>query len=197
VGVLLVLFLLSGFAALLYQIVWQRALFAFYGIDITSATIVVTAFMLGLGVGSLVGGLLSKRAGDKVLPLFAAFELGIALFGFFSLEVFAGVAAETLHLPRLAMGLVAFLLVLIPTTCMGATLPLLVEHATRRSGNVGRSVGVLYFVNTLGAALGSFAAVGFLLGLLGQSATARSAAVLNLLLAIAVMVLHRAAKRVP
>ena len=50
-GILLILFLLSGFAALLYQIVWQRALFAFYGIDITSVTIVVTAFMRSIGPG--------------------------------------------------------------------------------------------------------------------------------------------------
>jgi predicted membrane-bound spermidine synthase len=193
--VLLFIFLLSGFAALLYQVIWQRALFAFYGIDITSVTVVVTAFMLGLGVGSLTGGALSKRAGERVLPLFAAFEFGIGLFGIFSLDIFAGVAAGTLHLSRLATGFVAFLLVLAPTTFMGATLPLLVEHATRRSGNVGRSVGVLYFVNTLGAALGSFAAAALLLGLFGLEATTRGAAALNLMLGAAVIWLHRRTAR--
>jgi len=149
--------------------------------------------MLGLGVGSLTGGVLSKRAGDRALPLFAAFELGIGLFGFFSLDIFAVVAATTLDLSRLATGLVAFLLVLVPTTFMGATLPLLVEHATRRSGNVGRSVGVLYFANTLGAALGSFAAAAILLGLLGLEKTTYTAATLNVLLGCAVLALHRRA----
>jgi MFS family permease len=150
--------------------------------------------MLGLGLGSLAGGALSARAGNRVLPLFAGFELGIGLYGFFSLDLIAAVAARTLDLSRLATGLVAFLLVLVPTMLMGATLPLLVEYATRRSGNVGRSVGVLYFVNTLGAALGSFAAVGFIMGALGQSGTTRSAALLNVLLAAGVLALHRATR---
>ena len=187
---LLVVFLLSGFSALLYQLVWQRALFAVYGIDIASVTVVVTAFMLGLGVGSLVGGHLSRRAGRAVLPLFAAFELGIGLFGLASLALVDVVASFTVSASRPVTGVVAFLL-LLPTTFMGATLPLLVEYATRRTGNVGRSVGSLYFANTLGAALGSFAAAGFLLALLGLAGTTYAAAFLNLLLAAAILVLHR------
>ena len=50
------IFVLSGFAALVYQVAWQRALFTIYGVDVESATVVVTAFMLGLGLGSLAGG---------------------------------------------------------------------------------------------------------------------------------------------
>ncbi len=53
-------FFVSGFPALIYQIVWQRALFVIYGLDAVSVTIVVTAFMLGLGLGSLAGGALSR-----------------------------------------------------------------------------------------------------------------------------------------
>ena len=49
------IFVLSGFAALVYQVAWQRALFTIYGVDVESATVVVTAFMLGLGLGSLAG----------------------------------------------------------------------------------------------------------------------------------------------
>lgn len=188
---LLLVFLLSGFAALLYQVVWQRVLFAVYGIDVTSVTIVVTAFMLGLGVGSLVGGALSRRAPRAVLPLFAAFELGIGAFGFFSLDVFGAVASFTLGASHAATAVVTFLLVLVPTTLMGATLPLLVQYATSRSGNVGRSVGTLYFVNTLGAALGSFAAAALLLRLFGLRATTQAAGVLNLLLGAAILVAVR------
>ena len=62
-------FFLSGFAALLYQIVWQRALFAIYGINIESVTMVVTAFMLGLGLGSLAGGALSKDPQSQAPPI--------------------------------------------------------------------------------------------------------------------------------
>jgi len=188
---LLVLFFLSGFAALLYQVVWQRVLFSVYGIDITSVTVVVTVFMLGLGIGSIAGGALSQRMRRAALPLFALLELGIGVFGYFSLPLFAAVAGRTLDLSRFATGVVAFLLLLIPTTLMGATLPLLVSHATARSHNVGRSVGALYFANTLGAALGAFAAGMLLLGLFGLAGTVRGAAVLNLLLAAGVFVLWK------
>src|SRR5262252_2519141 len=54
-------FFVSGFPALLYQIVWQRALFTLYGVNIESVTMVVTAFMVGLGLGSLLGGVVSRR----------------------------------------------------------------------------------------------------------------------------------------
>jgi len=63
---------------------------------------------------------------------------------------------------------------------MGGTLPLLVAHSVRRSGNVGRSVSVLYFVNTLGSAIAAAAAVFLLLGSLGQRRTVELAAVINL-----------------
>src|SRR5712692_4730507 len=61
------LFFLSGFPALLYQIVWQRALFTIYGVNVESVTVVVSAFMLGLGLGSLAGGSLSKRPAVRLL----------------------------------------------------------------------------------------------------------------------------------
>src|ERR1700693_218192 len=78
-------FFLSGFPALLYQIVWQRALFTIYGVNIESVTVIVTAFMLGLGLGSLGGGWLSNRA-VPLLAVFGAVELGISVFGLFSLK---------------------------------------------------------------------------------------------------------------
>src|SRR4051812_42511887 len=62
-----VFFFFSGFPALLYQIVWQRALFTIYGINIESVTMVVSAFMLGLGLGSLLGGMVSAKRGIPLL----------------------------------------------------------------------------------------------------------------------------------
>lgn len=180
---LLALFFLSGFAALLYQVVWQRVLFSVYGIDITSVTVVVTVFMLGLGVGSLVGGALSERTRSRALLLFAVLEAGIGLFGFASLPLFDFVAGRTLELSRASIGVVTFALLLVPTTLMGATLPLLVQYATARSHNVGRSVGLLYFANTLGAAIGAFGAGLLLLGLFGLARTVHGAAALNIVLA--------------
>src|SRR5947209_19389363 len=79
------LFFVSGFPALLYQIVWERALFTLYGVNIESVTIIVTVFMLGLGLGSLAGGKLSTRPGVQLLRAFGAIELSIGAFGAVSL----------------------------------------------------------------------------------------------------------------
>ena len=117
---LAVVFFLSGAAALIYQIAWQRALFVIYGLDAVSSTIVVTAFMLGLGLGSLAGGALSKTCPHAAVGLFAASEVSIGVFGYFSLDLFDVVARWTVGICHVATGVVAFLLVVIPTTPMGA-----------------------------------------------------------------------------
>src|SRR5579864_5808318 len=90
-----ILFFASGFPALIYQIVWQRALFGIYGLNIQSVTIVVSAFMLGLGLGSLIGGALSKSARIPLVVWFALAELGTAAFGVWSLKVFHWIAEFT------------------------------------------------------------------------------------------------------
>ncbi|NUN14485.1 MAG: hypothetical protein HUU55_12720, partial [Myxococcales bacterium] len=136
---LFAVFFLSGFAALIYQVVWQRSLFAIYGINIESVTIIVTAFMLGLGLGSLVGGFVSQSPKVPTLLLFSLVEFGIGIFGFFSLGLFHYVGGLTLSLDPIWTGLVTFMLLLVPTLFMGSTLPLLVAHLVRSSGNVGRS----------------------------------------------------------
>src|SRR5947207_2988172 len=91
--ILRVLFFFSGFPALIYQLTWQRALFRIFGVNTESVTIVVTAFMLGLGLGSLAGGWLSQRRGAKPLLLLAAIELATAAFGLLSLNLFGTIGA--------------------------------------------------------------------------------------------------------
>jgi len=75
------LFFLSGFPALIYQIVWQRTLFAIYGVNVESVTIVVSAFMLGLGIGSFAGVYLTRNPRVPRLLLFCAVEIGTAAYG--------------------------------------------------------------------------------------------------------------------
>jgi predicted membrane-bound spermidine synthase len=147
------IFFLSGFPALVYQLVWQRSLFTIYGINIESVTVVVTGFMLGLGLGSLLGGVLSRLRPLPLLVMFAAIELGIGAFGINSLDLFAAVGAATIHSSPLVLKAAPLLLLLVPTLLMGATLPILVMHLVERSGNVGNAVGLLYFLNTLGSAV--------------------------------------------
>lgn len=192
---LFVVFFLSGFAALVYQVVWQRSLFAIYGINIESVTIVVTAFMLGLGIGSLTGGALSQSPKVSTLLLFSLVELGIGIFGFFSLGLFHHVGGLTLSLAPVWTGVFTFLLLLFPTLLMGSTLPLLVAHLVRASGNVGRSVGMLYFVNTLGSAVAAFASVLWLLGFFGQSKSVLFAATLNVFASSVVFCMYVKSRR--
>jgi predicted membrane-bound spermidine synthase len=158
---------------------------------------VVTAFMLGLGLGRVTGGAISKDPRRPALLLFSLVELGIGAFGFFSLPLFRAVGRATLHMPPVGTGLVTFLLVLAPTMLMGGTLPLLVGHMVRVSKNVGKSVGTLHFVNTLGSALASFAAPLALLGPLGQSSTVRLAAALNVVMSVGAFLMYRRAAAVP
>jgi len=187
-----VLFFLSGFPALLYQIVWQRALFAMYGINIQAVTIIVAAFMLGLGLGSLVGGILSRKSSVALLQIFGAVELGIGTFGILSLRIFHNVAKFTAGVSAGKAGALAFLLVLIPTLLMGSTLPILVSYLVQVFGNVGHSVGALYFVNTLGSACACFLAIVFTMGHLGESGSVALAAAINLTIGVSALLLsHR------
>ena len=160
--VLCVLFFFSGFPALIYQLTWQRALFRIFGVNIESVTIVVTAFMLGLGLGSLAGGWLSKRRGIPLLPLLAGIELATAAFGLVSLKIFDRVGDLVIGLPLPATAAASLLVVIVPTLLMGATLPVLVGHLVNRSGQVGSAVGLLYYVNTLGAGAACLVCVAFL-----------------------------------
>ena len=175
-----ILFFLSGFPALLYQIVWQRALFTLYGVNVESVTMIVTVFMLGLGLGSLAGGRVSSLPTIRPLLAFGLIELSIGVFGFESLWIFHRVGSLTAGHSTVVTGTIAFALLLIPTLLMGSTLPLLVEHIVRRTGNVGESVGSLYSVNTFGSGVACLAAALFLMRLFGEGGTVRLACCLNL-----------------
>lgn len=187
---LYLVFFVSGFPALLYQIVWQRALFTLYGVNIESVTVVVTAFMLGLGFGSLFGGALSRQTWIPPLLAYGIMEVGIAVFGAFSLELFDAVNRLTLGASAPLTFFISFVLVLFPTLLMGATLPLLTAYLVRLYGNVGRSVGILYFVNTLGSAAACIVAAIWLFGALGQSGTVILALMLNLLVGGGAIAIH-------
>ncbi len=176
-----VLFFVSGFPALLYQIVWQRTLFTIYGVDIQSVTVIVTAFMLGLGLGSLAGGRLSTIPGLPALRAFGAIELSVGIFGAFSLWIFHSVAGFTAGGSVATTGTIAFLLLLVPTLLMGSTLPLLVSHLVERTENVGASVGSLYAVNTFGSGFACLLAAFFLMRTFGELGSVRLAATLNIL----------------
>jgi spermidine synthase len=188
--VLCVLFFFSGFPALIYQLTWQRALFLIFGVNIESVTIVVTAFMLGLGFGSLAGGWLSKRRGIPPLLLLAAIELLTGAFGVVSLTIFDKVSYLTIGLSLPATAAATLALVIVPTLLMGATLPVLVSHLVRRSGKIGSTVGLLYYVNTLGAGAACLACAMLLFPVLGMSGSIYVAAAMNGTVALGALGAH-------
>ncbi len=175
------LFLCSGMPALIYQIVWQRTLFLIYGVNSQSVAVVVGIFMLGLGLGSLLGGRLSQRYPERGILLFACAELGVAVFGLISLRLFHWFAAFSSGASLPAVIFYTSILLLVPTTLMGATLPILVEQLVRSSGSVASSVSRLYFVNTLGSAIACYFCATFLLRMFSQSGAISFAAILNTL----------------
>ena len=180
-------FTISGISALLYQLIWQRALLTIYGSNTESVTMVVSAFMMGLGLGSLAGGSISKRPKVSFLLVFGCIEVLIGAYGAISLSLFDTVGGMTGQVSQLATGALCFGLILVPTLLMGSTLPLLVAYYVRAYKNVGYSVSMLYFVNTLGAGLGAFLAAFFVLGALGLANSVFLAVSLNVVAGLLVL----------
>jgi spermidine synthase len=173
------LFFFSGMPALIYQIVWQRALFSIYGVNAESVAVIVSAFMLGLGLGSLLGGWVSERLPERAVALFGVSELSVALFGLASLHIFHWAAEFSAGANLPATVIFGILLLLFPTLLMGATLPLLVQHFVHDSSRVGFSVAMLYFVNTFGSAVACYLCATFVLAGLGESGSVVLAASMN------------------
>lgn len=182
------LFLFSGFSALIYQILWQRVLFTIFGVNIESITIVVSVFMFGLGIGSIVGGWFSKRYSSFLPHLFLICEILIGIFGLISIPLIKGVSNIIPHNSLLSLSLTTYILLCIPTTLMGATLPILVTYLHNYLKNIGVSVGTLYSLNTIGSAIACFVTVEILFMLFGQQTTVIIAALFNFSVGILVYI---------
>ncbi len=174
------LFFFSGIASLIYQVSWQRILFQMIGVNTESVVIIVSIFMLGLGLGGILGGWISKKYPEKLPEAFFLCELLIGIFGFFSSYIFKGFNPIFWSVSFTGGMSLLFLLLLIPTIFMGATLPILVTYLNYYKKNTGVSFGTLYFFNTAGAALASFLCVDLLFVFMGISSATKVAALFNL-----------------
>ncbi len=166
-----VCFVLSGAAALVYQVAWQRLLALSTGVGIYSIAAITAAFMAGLGIGSDLGGRLSTRlTPSRALRAFALVEIGVALFAFLSVPLFYEVlyrGAPWLYVTPISAVFAHFFSLLLPTTLMGMSLPLLVRGLVMNPEHAARRIGLLYGANALGAALGALATPWFLVRFLG------------------------------
>src|SRR5262245_29400173 len=187
----LIVYFASGFAALLYQVVWQRTLVIFSGTDVRAATIVVAAFMAGLGCGSLAGGVIADRLSRRAsLLVFAAAELAIGAFGAISALFFYRVLYVRLGGLGLGFGPTAGVLfgsLLWPTFFMGASLPLIARALAASVGGAASTIGALYACNTLGAAGGALCATWVFLPVSGVEGTVRVAVAVNVACAMAAL----------
>ena len=185
------LFFFSGACALVYQITWMRLFRLVMGNTVFTSATVLTAFMAGLAIGSFIAG---RRTDQSTHPLraYAWLEVLIGLCGLGLLPAFSAIKpvygwlytwlADAPLLLGIGRFLVSATLLALPATLMGATLPLLSRFTTQRLESMGRDLGQLYALNTLGAALGA-ALTGFaLVPYLGVQTTLWVAALTNLLI---------------
>ena len=193
-------FFVSGMAGLVYEIIWVRMLTSVFGTGIYAVTVVLAAFMAGLALGAISLG----RVGDRLRnPLFtyAVIEVFIAAAGYALYFVltqlgaidavihsFCGQSFAVLTAFRFLASLV---LLLIPTTLMGATLPIMCRALTRSDDRIGVHISELYAVNTAGAVLGAILAGFVLIGNLGVMLTSNFAVALNVVAAIGGLALSR------
>lgn len=189
-GVLLCFFL-SGFAALLYETVWTRQFHFVFGTSDLAVATVLAGYMGGLALGAAIAGRLIHRI-RRPIRVYGLLELGIATaalgvpyaieFSIFVCRYLFGGQAEPVEgsaLIAVFYLLCSFVILLVPTALMGATLPLLARHCVERDEQLGPRIALLYGINTVGAVFGTLVAGFALLPLLGMFRTVLIGVALN------------------
>lgn len=201
---LLIAFGFSGAAALIYEVAWTRALSLVLGSTTYALSTMLSTFMAGLALGSFIGGRLADRSKNLIL-LFGLMELGIGIFGLVTVPlinalppIYVGMY-KAFHLSPSVYFFFQFLLcagiMLIPTTLMGATFPVVSRQATSSLDEMGRWVGGAYSFNTIGAIIGSFSAGFLLIPIIGVMKATVVAASLNAVVGIGMVFLSKAKGR--
>ncbi len=198
-------FLLSGFAALLYQMAWMRQFSTVFGTSETAVATVLSAYMGGLALGAATAGRLVQLIRRPVL-FYGFLEAAIAISAllvpvFLSIAglLYAAMLGDQPSIPDAAgwgqplfYFFVAFAVLIVPTACMGATLPVLIRYVVARDDQIGRRVGGLYAINTLGAVGGAVVAGFILLPELGLRGTVWCGVFVNALVFVIAVLVARA-----
>lgn len=183
----LLLFVLSGFTSLVYQAIWIRLISLAVGSTSASMGLVLSIFFSGLAAGSYLCGQMSGRI-KKPLLVYGILEslIGLysillvkALLGFHHLMVFVYPDGSLNAVSHAVKFFLVFAMLIAPTLCMGASLPLLIRLFTTGNAAIGKSVSLLYGINTIGAVLGAFAAGFWLIPAVGVEYANHVSAFLN------------------
>jgi spermidine synthase len=202
----LLCFFASGFAGLLYETAWTREFSFVFGTSNLAVATVLAAYMGGLSLGAAIAARTMHRIRRPVL-VYGLLELGIAASALAVPYLIRGVTllyrplfATAEILPEegglasaIFYALASFLILGIPTTLMGATLPMLARQAVRQESQIGGRIGTLYAVNTAGAIAGTIATAFLLLPELGLRLTVATGASLNAIVFVAAALLSRGA----
>jgi spermidine synthase len=183
------LFFLSGFTALVYEVAWLNRIELLMGHTIYTLTAVISAYLSGLALGSLYSKTFIKK-GVNTFHVYLVFELLIGIYGLFFYplinitESLYGFFISSDQIPLAALSIIqfcfTFLLILIPTTLMGTTLPLLSHHLFKTKEELSTNISSLYGINTLGAFFGCMLAGYFILPSIGYFKTILLCALINL-----------------
>jgi len=197
--IIYLLVFLSGFCALVYQVLWMKQLALLFGNTSHAAGVTLAAFFAGLAAGSWFWGRRSARCRNP-MRIYAGLEIGIAITALLYFAVIHGYhiiypeVYQSLH-SEVWLLLIKFLLALIlifpPAFCMGGTIPVMGQHAIRVPTCFGSTSALLYGVNTLGATLGAFLAGFFMPLWFGFQATCLIAIGLTLVVAGVAYLLSR------
>jgi predicted membrane-bound spermidine synthase len=186
----------SGFSALLYQTCWQRLLFISFGTDTDSMTVVISAFMAGLGLGSIAGGYSADKFPEKLILMFFIIETSIGLYGLFSIPIIQIFQTHYFTESLFTKTSINFLLMLLPSFMMGSTLPILTKFFLGSDHTVGDTVGRLYFINTFGAAYGALSCTFLFFLFFDIKQTIYIASILNLTIGIVAFLISKRVNRV-
>lgn len=205
-------FLASGAAGLIYQVAWVRILSLIFGVTVQAVSAVLAGFMLGLAVGSYLAGRLAHRLTNPLVA-YGFIEIGIGATGLLTpsafgwlrdaypaiyhwsegvsttLAPFGPLGTAAAFLPDAIRLVLAFAILLVPTTLMGATLPVILRSTLLSGGSLGCSVSLLYAINTAGAIVGAVAAGFVLIANSGVQGSIQTAAVINIAIGLGALVL--------
>jgi spermidine synthase len=193
-------FFFSGATAIIFEVLWSRQFVTVFGNSAYAISIVLCAYMAGLGLGGLIGGWFADRVTQRagvygiVQMVVASWAMAIPTMLAWLRELVPALTAlspESLFVSTLARFGISFGILVVPCLLMGTTLPLLVRAVTESERFIGSRIGALYCLNTLGAALGCFAAGFWMVDTIGLGRTNLVAIGVNIAIAATALALSR------